>query len=202
MKNRPPEQRNQKWDDEIIARVITLVDLETNRLSQPRTRFDILNNLDRKTHRLIQLSPDDPEDPNFVPVCKVVSKKESYEQDKRRKQQAKEAKQASGKGSTTKTLELNWAIDGNDLQHRLDRMREFLQEGRKVEIVLASKKKGRKASKEDCAGVLKAIQDAVNGVQGAKETKKMEGPVGGFATMMVQGRPIQVDKTKSEEQLK
>lgn len=179
---RVAEVREQKWNEEITARVIQLVNPETDTLDEPVTRYDVLNTLDLKTHRLVQLS-NAP-----IPVCKVVSKKEEYAADKRRKEQQKEVKQAAAKERSVKTLELNWAIDGNDLAHRLEKVRTFLEEGRKVEVVLAAKKRGRKASKEECDGVLGRIREVAGGVKGVKEAKPFEGVVGGFATMVYQGK--------------
>ncbi|KAI7656511.1 hypothetical protein KC318_g12363, partial [Hortaea werneckii] len=184
----PPEERTQRWDDEITAKVIYLIDPETNRREyEPRTRWDVMRGVDRKTHRLIQLSPDEPKNPDFVPVCKVQSKKEAYEQEKQRKQSQKENKAKSAKMSSVKTLELNWAIDLNDLGHRLEKVAEFLAEGRRVEIVLASKKQGRKASKQECEAVLKKIAECVDSVPKAKELKGLEGKLGGFASLVLQG---------------
>lgn len=180
---RVAEVREHKWNEEITARLIQLVNPETNTLDEPVTRYDVLNSLDLKTHRLVQLTEGKP-----YPVCKIVSKKEEYAAEKRRKEQQKEIKQAAAKERSVKTLELNWAIDGNDLAHRLEKVRTFLEEGRRVEIVLAAKKRGRKASKEECAEVLAKIRTVAEGVRGAKEAKPMEGAVGGFATVVWQGK--------------
>jgi translation initiation factor IF-3 len=68
--------REQKWNEEITARYITLVNPSTDKLDEPVTRFSVLSSLDLKTHRLVQLTTDD------VPVCKIVSKKEEYAHDK------------------------------------------------------------------------------------------------------------------------
>lgn len=163
--------------------MIQLVNPETDALDEPVTRHDILDTLDLKTHRLVQLTEDNP-----YPVCKIVSKKDEYAAEKRRKEQQREIKQAAAKERSVKTLELNWAIDGNDLAHRLEKVRTFLEEGRRVEIVLAAKKRGRKASKEECAEVLAKIRAVAEGVKGAKEAKAMEGAVGGFATLVWQGK--------------
>lgn len=162
--------------------MIQLVDAQTDALGPPVTRYDVLNSLDLKTHRLVQLSNAD------VPVCKIVSKKEEYAADKRKKEQQKEVRAAAAKERSVKTLELNWAIDGNDLAHRLEKVKVFLEEGRKVEIVLAAKKRGRKASREECEGVLARIRELVAGVKGVKEAKPLEGVLGGFATMVYQGK--------------
>lgn len=199
-KTRAPEQRTQKWDNEITARQIYLVDpstdrirdLETGEMPEPRTRFDVLNSIDTKTHRLVQLTPDEPENRDFIPVCKIVSKKESYDAEKRKVKAAKEAKKVAARTSEMgmKTVELNWAIDKNDLGHRLDKMRGFLEEGRRVEVVLASKKRGRKASLEECEGVLERIGECVGDVEGAREMEGLKGKLGGFCTMVFMGRPI------------
>ncbi|KAL1590261.1 hypothetical protein WHR41_01061 [Cladosporium halotolerans] len=185
--NKAPQKREQKWNEEIKGKWIILVNPETNRLEEPTPRWGVLQNLDQKTHRLVQVVPDDPADPNSIPVCKIVDKKESYEADKRRKAVQKENKQAAQKENSVKTLELNWAIDGNDLGHRLDKVKEFLAEGRRVEIVLASKKRGRKASPAECQDVLAKIRSVAQSVKGAKE-KSFEGKPGGFATLTFHGK--------------
>lgn len=199
-KTRAPEQRSQKWDNEITALQLYLVDPvtnvlrdpETGALPKPRTRFDVLHSFDPKTHRLVQLSPDEPGNRTFIPVCKIVDKKESYDAEKRKLKAAKEAKKLSARTSETgmKTVELNWAIDQNDLGHRIEKMKGFLAEGRRVEIVLASKKRGRKASLEECQGVLERLRECADAVEGAREVQKLEGKIGGFATMVFMGRPV------------
>ena len=192
-RHRGPETRREKWDDEITARIFYLVDPQNGEITdEPRTRYDVIRQVDRTTHRLVQIPGAEREG---LPVCKIVSKKEEYEREKRLKQDAKGKKKAEAASKSTKTLELNWAVDQNDLRHRLDKMSEFLIEGRKVEIVLASKKKGRKATAPECQDVLKRIRETVDGVPGAKETKSMEGKLGGFATLFFHGIAQQSQST-------
>lgn len=190
--------RTQKWNEEIKARIIQLVDPETERLEEPVTRYDVLKNLDLKTHRLVQLTPDDPGDRNAIPVCKIINKHESYQAEKRKKAAQKESKQIAAKERSIKTLELNWAIDGNDLGHRLDKMRSFLAEGRRVEVVLASKKRGRKATSAECEEVLRKIRGVADGVPGARESKAMDGKVGGVVTLTFQGRASVAPKEQAQ----
>lgn len=183
---RTPEVRTEKWNEEIKSKIVYLIDAETNNLlPETYTRFDLLNKLNRDTHRLVQFS----EERHGLPVCKIVSKKEEYERGRQRKQQAKERKKQGMTAKSLKTLELNWAMDQHDLAHRLNKMTEFLSEGRKVEIILASKKKGRKASPEECEDVLYKIRQTADAVNGAKEEMQMEGKLGGFATLAFSGRP-------------
>ncbi|OQO14720.1 hypothetical protein B0A48_00101 [Cryoendolithus antarcticus] len=193
----PTAKRTQKHDSEITARYIQLVDPSTNRLYEdhatqqplpPRTLRGVLATLDFKTHRLIQVSPDEPRNRDFIPVCKIVEKKDEYRREKLRKEAQKESKALQAKTNSVKTLELNWAIDGNDLSHRLDRVKVFLEEGRKVEIVVASKKKGRKATAAECEGLLGRVREVVDGVKGAREVKGFDGKMGGFGVMVLQGK--------------
>ena len=105
----------------------------------------------------------------------------------------KAAKSASG--GDMKQLELNWAIDKNDLKHRLEKLKDFLSEGRKVEILLGPKRKGRAATPEECQTVLDKIMDAYMGCKGAHQPKAPEGKIGGVMTLVFAGKKLK----KSEE---
>jgi translation initiation factor IF-3 len=130
-----------------------------------------LASINPQTHYIEQVTPDDPDDRDHIPVCKIVNKKEAYDQNKARSAAVKEAKKLQAKtgAAGVKTFEMSWAISGHDLSHRLERMKEFLGEGRRVEVVLAKKKGGRKATVEECEDVLRIIREAVNAVPGARE---------------------------------
>lgn len=187
-KTRAPETRHPR-NEEIKHKWIMLVDPQTDKLgAEPQPRWEVLQSLDLKTHRLEQVVPDKPGDRNFIPICKIVDKKASYEAEKRKKDNKKESGKVAAKARSVKTLELNWAIEGNDLAHRLEKVRGFLEEGRRVEVVLASKKRGKQASEQGCKDVLERIREVVGGVKGAREVRGMEGKVGGFATLVYQGK--------------
>lgn len=201
VKTRAPEVRTEKWDEEIQSAQIYIVDASTGRISErPMTRYDVLARMDRMTHRLIQVGeapgPSDAFSANTIPVCKIMSKKDSYLNDQRKKAESKEKRRLSNITSSVKTLELNWAIDANDLAHRLERMRTFLEEGRKVEVVLAAKKRGRKASDVECEDVLRKIRGVVDEINGAREDGSTQGSLGGLITLAFVGRPVKVGKEK------
>ncbi|CAK3979235.1 hypothetical protein B0A50_07601 [Lecanosticta acicola] len=198
-KSRPPEKRAQNWDHEIRAREIYLIDPITNRRSErTHTRFDILKSLDLRTHRLVQVTPDDDKD-HPIPLCKVVNKKEAFDQERKRKEETKEQKKLAKVAGEAgeKTMELNWAIDENDLGHRLGKMQGFLEEGRRVEVVFNSKKRGRKATREECLGVIARVRGIVEEVKGAKVRSDLEGVLGKFAKMELQGAPVAVQKKEA-----
>lgn len=185
--------------------MVQLVDGETGTLvdeGRPRTKFDVLSSIDLKTHRLVQLSADEPGNWNFIPVCKIVNKKESFQNEQKRRLQAKEQKRTAKIMSDegVKTLELNWAIDpNNDLLHRLEKMKGFLQEGRRVEIVLASKKGGRKATLDQCEQLLDKITSAAQTLDGVFVKQEFEGRMGGFGKMAFQGKPIVAAKKEQDK---
>ena len=119
-----------------------------------------------------------------VPVCKIIDKAEARAaQKQRRKAKLKSPEQAK------KYLELNWAIDQNDLQHRLSKLRQFLMEGRRVEVFLAKKKRRmRDATPAEGRETLKKIEECVKGVDGAKELRAMEGRFLERAALFYEGK--------------
>lgn len=98
----------------------------------------------------------------------------------REKERAKEAKKKHP-GKIVKILELNWAIDNNDLAHRIGKMKEFLGKGFRVEITISPKRKGKKATVEEKEELLAKLREAVSGEEGKakgwSEWKQMDGLV-------------------------
>lgn len=204
-KTRPAEVRKEKWNEEIRSREVFLLDPEQKGIINPETgrppdpvwRDDVLSRLDLKAERLVQVAPGVNlkgdgvgEDWIPIPVCKIVNKRAEYDLERQRKENAKEKRKLAAITHSIKTIELNWAIDGNDLGHRLEKVKQFLSEGRKVEVLLAAKKRGRKATAEECKALLEKIRAAVEEV-GAKEAGAIEGKMGGFTTMRFQGKAPQ-----------
>ncbi|KAL8817022.1 MAG: hypothetical protein Q9223_004073 [Gallowayella weberi] len=176
-------------DEGIRAREIQVV-ASDNTLQPPTTLRDSLASIDRQTHFIIQVG--EKIHPRFtdapasekgqtdqrpkIPVCKIV--------DKRSQRQAAIDRAKPKKSSTipTKELECNWNIGPHDLDHRLKRMREFLSEGKRVEVVFGKKRKGWKNKKEvtedHASGLVRFIRDQAAQVEGSKEWKVMEGRAG------------------------
>lgn len=139
--------------------------------------------MDRKTYSLIVVVPGEPGVP---PICKIIDKKKEWAAQKERK---KKQSSSGAKATPTKTMELNWAIEQGDLGHRLARVKEFLEKGWKVEIVLAAKRKGKQADVEDAEALIKKIREVIVDT-GAKETKDMEGKLLGVVTIFTEGKAI------------
>ena len=132
-------------------------------------------------------------------IVKIVSKEEerAYEQNKQQQQQ-KHDDVARAKNST-KQLEVRWGIDAHDLQHKMKRLRTFLMEGRRVEVLLGgSKRRGKVVGAEERATLVGEVKRVVEECEGAKEWKAMDmGPDRGV--LFVEGK--KVEKVDGEDVL-
>jgi len=155
-------------DEAISSSHVHLVD-EVGNLQHPEPLTTILLSFDRKQFALRQVGVHEE---TLVPIGRIVSKA-----------WLREVAQAVWKpkkdvADATKQVELSWAIDSHDLFHRLRRIQEFLREGRRVEVLVAAKKKGRTTTKDEVDVIMKAVRDAIKEVDGASEWKAMEGEAG------------------------
>jgi translation initiation factor IF-3 len=172
----PFPERRLPHDDLIKSWSVILVN-EDGTLGEPRSTYDVLQTIDRSVETLVQVSPNEDA---TIPICKIMNKKAMREAEKAK------AKAASRGGLVgTKTIELNWAIDRGDLGHRLDKIKKFLDKGLKVEIALASKRRGKQATEEEAHALLRRIREVVKEVNGAKEIKPMEGRLLRTATLYI-----------------
>jgi translation initiation factor IF-3 len=181
----PPKKRTQLWNEEIPARRVQVVDPDTDTLCAPERLRNVLASFDHKECRLVCVSPLPTEDldEEWIPTCKIINKQVAYAAEREKKKLQKTRMAAEG----TKTLELNWTIDTNDLAYRMKRMQEFLAQGKKVEIMLARKKRGRRATPEECQDLLIKIREAVDQVKGSKELKEFEGVMAGVGALLYEG---------------
>ncbi|RYO73726.1 hypothetical protein DL766_005232 [Monosporascus sp. MC13-8B] len=172
---------------------------------EARRTDDVLTELDLETWTLELLSP--PRDPDSDPdasadldvgppaaICRIVDRAEA-------EAAAEEAARAARRKAVgTKELELNWAIAPHDLEHKLRRLREFLGKGMQVEVMLARKRGGRTAAKDESEALLARVREAaLEGVPGAKEVRKMSGTVGGIAHLYFEGPPQKTRRKAAAE---
>ncbi|KAH0564877.1 hypothetical protein GP486_001734 [Trichoglossum hirsutum] len=170
-----PLKRRLPRDEEISASNVHLVD-EHGTFHPPTPVRKLLASFDRKLYHLVAVAPIES---GQIPICKIVPRKELRDRER--------AKPVKNPANIVKQLELNWAIDSNDLGHRLNKMREFLEKGMRVEVILANKRKGRKANAEEAAAVVRRIREKITEVEGAREWRSADGRVMGQMTMFLQG---------------
>lgn len=121
--------------------------------------------------------------PGIPPVCKVLSRASLIAAEKARKA----AQKNKDPTKTVKGLEMNWAIEKGDLAHRLQRLRQWLEKGWRVEVVLAKKRKGRVASEEEGREVVRRVREVLEDV-GGRENKPAEGKLGAVMTIYCEGK--------------
>lgn len=161
-------------DEAIGTRLVQLVDEEQN-LMPPKRLAEVLDSFDRSKFFLLQVSPGDE---NRPPVCKILNKMEAKQHEKAK------AKSAKAQKVQTKQIELNWAIDAHDLSHRLKQLTNFLEKGRKVEVVMKRKRSKRPPTVDEIKHVMQTVLDTTREA-GATQVKAMEGEPGKQVIMTV-----------------
>lgn len=150
-------------------------------ISEPQILRHLLRDLDREKQCIIQLSkPGTTEYPVVQIADKNALRKQVRDKERHVKEQQKESRDKK-----PKQIEMNWAIDGHDLGIKLKQLENFLGKGKRVEILLASKRKGRKAELAEAMALLKEIRSRLAEMD-AKEVKTMEGELLRQATLIVQ----------------
>lgn len=117
-------------DDDIPFRVVRLADPESGSLHPLAPLRTLLNSIDRKTHH-IELVADTPD-----PVVKIVDTKQARE----KYREAKKRAQAAARAQVRKEIQLTWGVAAGDLAHKLEKARQELVGGKKVDLIFASKK--------------------------------------------------------------
>ena len=194
-------------DEAIRAREIQIVGSDGS-LGNVTSLRNALNSIDRKLCFIIQVNekihPDyAAETPESnagawhprIPVCKVIEKRLFHDSQRAKLKPKKDV------AALTKEVELNWNIDPHDLEHRMKRMKDFLEQGRRVEVVFGKKRKGwmrrKEVAAEDAERVLKSVRDSAKEVDGATEWRGMEGQINGGLVMYFQGKK-KVQKQEKE----
>ncbi|KOS40754.1 hypothetical protein ACN38_g8382 [Penicillium nordicum] len=135
----------------------------------PPTRLeDVLESFDHTEFFLLRVQEGDHEN---LPVCKIYNKKEVRAREKAKAKSARESK------VVFKQMELNWAIDAHDLSHRLKQLSTFLEKGRRVEILLTTKRRKRNPTVDEIKQVMQSVLDTIREA-GGTQTKAMEGEPG------------------------
>jgi translation initiation factor IF-3 len=183
-------------DEAIGSRLIALRDL--NGEFHPRAYLrDVLQSIDRSIYRVVLIRERDRNDPASLPVCTILSSADIAAHKKRQKLQEKERAKKK-RLLEPKHIEINWGSDKNDLETKMKRMCDFLRQGRRVEVLLAPKKrKQRNWTHEEASSIVSSIRQRTNEVDGTKEYKKPEGKVGEFLTLFFEGREL--PKVEQEE---
>ncbi|MCJ1356175.1 MAG: hypothetical protein MMC33_006169 [Icmadophila ericetorum] len=175
------------YDEDIHSHMVRMVS-ENGTLENPVTRYSILSSINRKDYWLkqVRLGTD-----GSFPVCKIVKK-----WDERQAQRAR-SKKLKDPNMLMKEIEMGWAISGGDLEHKLSMMKGFLEEGRRVELIIGSKKGAKTVEMRDMEVLVARIQKAIVEV-GASETTPLQGKIGQRVTIAAGNRKAK-DQITTEE---
>jgi translation initiation factor IF-3 len=180
-----PIRSKQLIDEAIPHKLVCLVDPATGGLLPSSPLQNLLHTLDRTRFTIHLVDPS--HDP---PICRIIDKKEQYT-----KQQAKKALNASGltssgaiKGSSAppREVQLTWGVSSHDLGHKLNKAKELLQKGFRVQVIISPKKGADSIDAKGKARVIESVKLAIDefgilakptenkGVQVILEFKKRE----------------------------
>lgn len=203
--NSPAKPSSRYPTDNAIPYKFVKVADENGVLSEPQRTSDVLNALDRQKYSLVMVAPPPPEkkeedeggeedaeggeslslqdmhstEPEAA-ICRLIDK---YAYAKMAEEKEKEARR---KKLNSKELELNWAIAPNDLGHKITQLEAFLSKGKTVEVMLAKKRGGRVATKEEGEALIERLEEAATDV-GASIAKR-EGGFPGIVKLKFEGR--------------
>ncbi len=173
-------EREFTLNEDIPASQVQLKDPETGKLLDPQPLFFLLRSINREVEvvRALATPPGQPA------IVEVTTREALVERLKQKEIQAANIEKVK-RDSKPKQIELNWAISGNDLDLKMKQIRQFVEKGKKVEILLAAKKRQRKATPDEAANVVQEIQKTISEIEGCRELKPMDGNIGGQALMTV-----------------
>lgn len=140
-------------NDNIPFKLVRLADPESGSLHPLAPLKTILDSIDTKTHH-IELVADRPD-----PIVKIVDTKEARE----RYKEAKKRAQAAARAQVRKEIQLTWGVAPGDLAHKLEKVRQELAGGKKVDLVFTGKKgqtvPTKRAMDDRVKGVLETLAD-------------------------------------------
>lgn len=173
-------------DEAIDRRWVQTKDAATNKLGPPQLLDALLNSIDRSTESVLQLAAVGPT-PDTA-VVQVAKRADLLVQVAQKQRAVKDhQKQLRTSKTKLKQIELNWAISEHDLELKLRQMEKFLSKGSRVEVLLANKRRQRKAEWDEAQATLDKVRATIEAMEGVAE-RGMEGQVGAQATLTVEPR--------------
>jgi translation initiation factor IF-3 len=159
---------------------------EDGKLGPVQQLTSVLQTVNREEEHVVQVSP--PNEQRPTAVVRIFKRADLIRQKVERKK-AVQKQQKSVKDRAPKQMEFNWAIGPHDLDIKLGQLENFLDKGKTVEIILAAKRKQRKAELEEGEAVLKKIRDRLVNID-AREIKPMDGQVLKQAILIVRKKGV------------
>ena len=141
-------------DGDIPFALVRLVDSNSGTLQPLVPLKTILGSIDRKTHH-VELVADRPD-----PIVKVVNTREAREKYRELKKRA----QAAARAQVRKEIQVTWGVAAGDLAHKLEKARNELVGGKKVDLIFATKKGQAVPTTQEMDTRLKGALETLAGV--------------------------------------
>ena len=138
-------------NDSIPFKAVRLADPTSGSLHPLAPLTTILNSIDPKTHH-VELVADRPD-----PVVKIVNTKEARE----KYREAKKRAHAAARAQVRKEIQVTWGVAEGDLAHKVEKVRQELVGGKKVDLIFASKKGQVVPTKEAMDARLKGVLETL-----------------------------------------
>lgn len=178
----------QSKDEGITTREVAVVD-ERGVLGQPQDKNEVLRSFDRNKYFLIQVTDD-----LIAPVCKIVPREKVYEQER--------ASNSTGnRGSKDrKEIEIPWKAAERDMEHKLKIAAEFLEEGKKVDVVLIARRPREIVKDPSLAqSIVDGVREKIEKIARVTITIAEMNVLGKSFTLHLEGPAKQKIKKKKEE---
>jgi translation initiation factor IF-3 len=155
-------------NEDIPFTTVTPVDPETGRLKEPCRLKDLLASIDRKTHFVELVYDSKTAATNVlqqVPIVKIIARADRF-------QSRKAGKLSRPRQIQQKEVQLTWGVADGDLSHKLNKVRQELEKGNKVDLVFAPKAGTKAPSPVARQGRMESAMRMLGDV--AKEWKERE----------------------------
>jgi translation initiation factor IF-3 len=173
----PASLKRQVRDEEIQSRYILLRENGPPN-PHPVLLSQALRTFDRKKYFLVQVYKDEETE---LPVCKIIKREVVFEQDRASNKPTKTDTKL------TKSIEMGWRVADGDLKFKMGLLRDFLEEGKKVEVIIVAKKKRQMVEPEEAIAFIQKVRRFLSEVKDAKESAEMEGKPGKMVTLFIEG---------------
>lgn len=167
--------RDYTLDEAIESRWVQVKDAKTGQIDKPLRLESLIASIDRSTQSVILVSMKGPTPDTALVAVQARSELLGLVQSRQTKKST---------AVKVKQIELNWAISQHDLELKLKKMGEFLAKGNRVEMLLANKKRQRRAERDEAEATLRKVREKIQEL-GAGEMK-LQGSVGQQATILVE----------------
>jgi translation initiation factor IF-3 len=131
---------------------VRLVDSETGALQPPQSLKSIIASIEDPRAFHVELVTDNPS-----PIVKIIDTKAALLKFKEQKKHDREVARAQAH----KEVQLTWGVASGDLAHKLNKVRQELVKGRRVDLIFAPKKGQILPTKQGIEVRLKETMDSL-----------------------------------------